>query len=393
MKLAVRTQPHAAIAAIFVVHGVLFASWTAHIPQLKLHIGLDDAQLGLALTGAPIGSVVAVLGAPFLLRRFGSAAIVRIALIGYCVSGVFVGLVGSLAALALALAVWGAFMGLLDISMNTQAVAVERALGRQLMTGLHGRWSLGAFAGAGLGAIGVAIGMSLSVQLAILGAIGILVGLWAAPALLADPPSLPAETRTRRLPRAVIVLGLIAFASMLAEGAAADWAAVYLRQSLHASAAVAGIGYAVFALGMVTVRLSGDRLLARVPAFRLLPAMAAVAIIGFSAGLISARVGLALLGFGTLGLGLGLVVPSVFSACGRLPGISAGAAISTAAGLGWFGFLVGPPVIGQLAGATSLTAALWLLPVLLGAIAAATATNRAIRGEPELARVSSTPNP
>jgi hypothetical protein len=366
---------------VFVVHGVLFASWTAHIPQVKAHVGLDNAQLGLALVGAPVGSVAAVWISAFLLHRFGSAAIVGMALVGYCASGVLVGLAGSLATLAGALAVWGAFMGLLDTSMNTQAVSVERSLDRPLMTGLHGRWSLGSFAGAGLGALGVAIGMPLSVQLAILGVMGIAIGLIASSDLLADPPP-PAlgddGGRARRFTPAVIMLGLIALASMLAEGAAADWAAVYLRGTAHASATVAGIGYAVFALGMVIVRLSGDRLLLRFGAARLLPAMATLAFVGFGAALLSGRVIPALIGFATLGLGLGLVVPAVFSACGRLAGISPGTAISTAAGLGWLGFLLGPPLIGQLAGATSLPVALGLLPILLIGIAASTATNRAL---------------
>lgn len=373
--------PRAAVATVFVIHGVLFASWTAHVPQVKAQAGLDDAGLGLALIGAPVGSVAAVLTSALLLHRFGSPRVVAVALIGYCASGVLVGRSGSLISLAGALAMWGAFMGFLDTSMNTQAVAVERTLDRQLMTGLHGRWSLGAFAGAGLGALGVAAGVSLTVQLAVLGAIAIVVGACVLPGLVPDPPPievLGGEGPTRRLSWPVIALGLIALASMLAEGAAADWAAVYLRGSVHATATVAGFGYAVFAFGMVVIRLSGDRLLARFGARRLLPTLALIGVVGFGGGLLLAQVATGLIGFLVLGFALGLVVPAVFSACGRLPGISAGTAISTAAGLGWFGFLVGPPVIGQLAGATSLSLALVLLPLLLLGIAVSTATNRAM---------------
>jgi fucose permease len=370
-----------AVAAVFVVHGVLFASWTAHIPQVKNHIGLDNRELGVALVGAPIGSALAILAAASLLHRFGSPAVMRVALLGYCASGPLVGLAGSLAALLGALALWGAFMGLLDISMNTQAVSVERLLSRQLMTGLHGSWSIGSFAGAGLGALGVAIGLSLSVQLVVLGIAGVLVGIAVSSGLVADPPPLVAadqDVPVHRFSRAVVVLGLIAAASMLAEGAAADWAAVYLKGTAHASAAIAGLGYAVFALAMVVVRFAGHRLLETYSARRLLPALAVFAIVGFGAGLLTGRVVVAMVGFATLGIGLGLVVPAVFSACGRLTGISAGTAIATASGFGWLGFLLGPPLIGQLAGVSSLPVALGLVPVLLLAIAASTATNRAM---------------
>lgn len=378
-------RPRLAVLVVFLVHGVLFASWTAHIPQVKAHIGLSNGELGLALGGAPAGSALAVLVSAFLLHALGSAPVVRIALVGYCASGVLVGLADSLPALTGALAVWGAFMGLLDISMNTQALAVERHMGRQLMTGLHGGWSIGAFAGAGLGVAGVAIGMSLTIQLTILGALGTVIGLAASALMIADPPPLdaaPDQGPRRRFSRAVIVLGLIAAASMLGEGAAADWAAVYLKGTADASATVAGLGYAIFALAMVVVRLAGHTLLERFGASRLLPALALVAFIGFGGALVSGQVVIAMIGFATLGLGLGLVVPAVFSACGRLAGISPGTAIATASGFGWIGFVTGPPLIGQLASVSSLTVALGLVPVLLIIIAASTARNRAMALSP-----------
>ena len=152
----------AATLAIFVSHGLLFASWTAHIPQIKDHLGLSDGALGFALLGAPLGSVTAMLIVAHLLPRLGSRRMVQITLLGYCLAGPLVGLAGSFVALFAALFAWGAFQGSLDVSMNTQAVTVELAAGRPLMSGFHASWSIGAFAGAGIGALGVAAGVSLT---------------------------------------------------------------------------------------------------------------------------------------------------------------------------------------------------------------------------------------
>ena len=112
---------------MFVAHGLLFASWTAHIPHVMRHLGLTDGTLGIALLGAPVGSVAAMLLASYLIPKLGSRRVVQFALVGYCATGPLVGLTGSLAALFGALFIWGAFQGTLDVAMNTQAIAVERA--------------------------------------------------------------------------------------------------------------------------------------------------------------------------------------------------------------------------------------------------------------------------
>ena len=189
----------------------------------------------------------------------------------------------------------------------------------------------------------------------------------------------PAYRVPIRLSRPVLILGAIAFASMLCEGASADWASVYLRGSIHAGAAAAGLGYTVFALAMVIVRLSGNRLLGRFRRERLLPALAAAATAGFAAGLLAHRSAAVIAGFGCLGIGLALVIPTVNSAAGRLPGVSSGTAIAMVSAWGWAGFVFGPPIIGQLASATSLTVALGVLPVLTACIVAGTARAHALR--------------
>jgi fucose permease len=380
---------------VFVVHGLLFASWTAHIPDVKTHLGLTDGTLGLALLGAPVGSVTAMIASSWLLPRVGSRRIVRVALVGYCAAGPLVGITGSLMALFAALFAWGAFQGTLDVAMNTQAIAVERAGRRPLMSGLHGSWSIGALAGAGIGALAVTAGITLSAQLLVLSTIALLAAgllttrMLPAAAEYPDSPSAlagradAAQRQAGRVSRwsgGMIMLGAIVFAAMLCEGATADWSAVYLSGPLHARGVVPGLGYTAFALAMVTVRLSGNRLLTRFQPDRLLPALALVATLGFAAALLIAQPAAALLGFGCLGIGLASVVPAVFSAAGRVPGLPPGTAVATASACGWAGFVCGPPLIGRLSTRASLPVALGLLPLLTAFIVAGAFSSRALRG-------------
>ena len=382
--------PRIAVTAVFVAHGLLFASWTAHIPHVMRHLGLSDGTLGIALLGAPVGSVTAMLLASYLIPRLGSRLVVQFALVGYCATGPLVGLTGSLAALFGALFIWGAFQGTLDVAMNTQAIAVERGR-RVLMSGLHGSWSIGSFAGAGIGALAVGAGLDLTPQLLILGTIALLgAGLFTS-RMLPDAIEHPGaderpKTHTPSASRwsgGMILLGAIAFAGMLCEGASADWASVYLSGPLHATGAVPGLGYAAFALAMVTVRLSGNRLLRRFRPSRLLPVLAAAATAGFAAGLAIGRPAAAIAGFVFLGIGLASVVPAVFSAAGRIAGLHPGTAVATVSACGWTGFVCGPPLIGHLASLASLSLALGLLPFLTAFVAVGTLVSRALRNAPQ----------
>jgi hypothetical protein len=338
------------------------------------------------LLGAPIGSVLAMAVAARLLPIVGSRPMVRVALLGYCVSGPFIGLTGSTGTFFVAFLLWGFFQGALDVSMNTQGITVERFSGRVLMPGFHGSWSSGALVGAITGAAAVGLGLSLSEQLLGLAAPCLLVVGWLTTRMIpdrADGDPAPSKSgpagRHGVIQGAVLVLGGIAFADMLCEGAAADWAAVYVRNSLHAVPLVAGLAYATYALAMLVVRLSGNRLFTRFQAHRLLPLFAAIASFGFAAGLVIARPVSVLAGFACLGAGLGSVVPMILRTAGTVDSVDTGKAVATVAGCGWAGYVVGPVVIGAIASAATLHVALFLIPVLAGTVAVVTGTAQVLR--------------
>ena len=363
-----------AVVATFLMQGLLFASWTAHIPEVKAHLGLSDSTLGVILLFTPIGSICAMLVVGRLLPVLGSRRMVQVGTLGYSLTGPLVGLASSPALLAAALFAWGAFQGWLDVSMNTQAASVQQIHARHLMPTFHGAWSVGAFAGAGIGAAAVALHVRLTAQMLVLVLPALVPIAVLSLSMISDapPPQHGPAVRLRRFSRAVLVLGAVVFATMLCEGACADWSAVYLRGPAHVERGLGGLGYAAFAVMMAIVRLTGTRLLERFPQQRLLPLLASLATAAMAVALATGTAATALVGFAALGAGTALVVPALFSAAARLPGLGQGAGITAVATFGWAGFVLGPPVIGGLAGIGGLRAALVLIPAFTLVITLAT---------------------
>lgn len=263
----------------------------------------------------------------------------------------------SFAALVAALLLLGASNGLMDVAMNAQAVEVERRHRGPILASFHGMFSLGGLIGASLGALAADRALSPAAHLFAVAAV-LAVAVTAAGA--------PAERRSTRL----LLLGLIAFCSSIGEGAMANWSAVYLRDELHTTAAVAATGYAVFSLAMLLGRFSGDGLTQRFGPERLVRAAALVVAAGLGAALL-VNVPIALLvGFGCVGAGLSVVVPLVFRAGASAPGVAPGRALSTLATLSYGGFLVGPPAIGLLADLLTLRGGLVLVVALVLVIVA-----------------------
>ena len=355
------------VTAAFMAHAVIFSSWAAHIPQVKAELGLSDAALGTALFGAPLGSVAATVFSHWALPRWGSHRLVPVMLAGYAATGVTVGLAPSGPWLFLALALWGTFHGGLDVAMNTQAATVERLARAPIMARFHGMWSVGALLGAMIGAACVTAGIDLAPQLAVVGVVVVLVVEPLTRGLVPDQATATSrdEGRPKRawLTVTVATLAAVSFASFLCEGAATDWSANYLHSVVGAGPGVSALSYAAYTLTMVVTRLGAIRLHSRVSSRRLLPALASVAVVGMCVTLATANPVVSVIGFATLGAGVALLIPTAFSAAYSASG--AGSAIAIVAATGWIGYLLGPPLIGQLAGRVGLAAALVTIPVMI----------------------------
>ncbi|MET1071434.1 MAG: MFS transporter [Umezawaea sp.] len=359
-------------ALVFAVHAAVFAAWTPHIPEVKDRLGLNDGTLGLALLGAPVGSVIAMLAAGGAIAKWGSKRVVLLTFVAYALISPALGFVPAPVWLFVALAFWGGFQGALDVAMNSQGIAVETAYGRPILSSFHAWWSAGAFVGVGIGALAVALGVDLRAQM-IAFTVVLLVLAWPLTRGMfgddraVDEHKLGLPWRDRR----VLLLGAVMFGGLLCEGAIGDWAAVYLRDTIEVPVGQVGLGYAVFAVMMFLGRVGGDGWVARFGPARVVGGLAAAGGIAFGVALVAGQFWLALVGFGVFGLGIACVVPVVFSSAAAQSDAHAGQAIAGVATAGWAGFLLGPPLIGLLSHATSLPLALGVLPVCCLGIAVA----------------------
>lgn len=377
--VARRWNARAAVTAAFLVHGLISAVWLARIPQIKQALGLDEASLGVALLGTPVGVVLGVRCTGRIVARWGSRPVVRVAGVAAALALAPVGLAAGPGTLMAALAVLGAALGVLDVAMNAQGVAVERRWRRPLMSGLHGAWSIGSLAGALLGAgaahLQVPVRLHLAVAAALLTAVAA-VGTRGLLGASAEAPPGARKSGEGASPRPVrgvlLMLGVVGLCSFLGEGAMADWSAVYLNETLGAGAGVAGLGYAGCAVAMATARLAGDRVIAAVGPVRVLRGGGLLAAAALGGGLLSGHPMIAVLGFTLYGLGVAVVAPITFGAAGNLPGVPAATGISWVTSIGYAGFLAGPPTIGFIAQAVGLTWAL-AVPVALALLIVALA--------------------
>jgi MFS family permease len=386
-------QPRAArsaVTAIFALNGVVFGSWAARIPAVRDRAGLSDGELGLALACIAIGAIVAMPLAGGWAARVGSRRATRAAFALACLAVAIVSLASSLSALCALAFVMGVGMGACDVTMNVHGVAVERRYGRPILAGFHAAFSLGGLAGAALGALAAAAEVDVRVHLAVVGLLCAAIGLaWSRRLLAAAADVMDhAEPVFVRPPRAVWTLGALAFACLLIEGACGDWSGVYLRDELGTSAAVAALGFTAFSVTMTLGRLFGDRLVARLGPERVVRGGGSLAAIGFAVALLAAHPVAGIVGFACLGAGMAGVVPIVFRASARVPGIAPGVALSAASSTGYLGFMIGPPVIGGLAELLGLPTALGVLLLLAGLVALLAPTTQIARLEQRPAAVA-----
>jgi len=351
-----------ALTFVFLADGVMVGSWASRIPAVKDGLGLTTTQLGAALFAMSLGALVSMPLAGWLDERVGSARIALVALLGGGASLWLAGIAGSLGALAGALALFGAAFGAVNVAGNAQGIALERAYGRSILSSFHAAFSAGGLIGAAAGGLAAARGVEPPAHFAAVAVALAVIALGAGRLL----PSADAGGETVTLvrpPRALLLLGAAAFFTLLAEGAAADWSAVYLRGSLGSTAAFAALGYTAFSLAMVASRLAGDRLDEAIGPAALAGAGGSVSAVGLAAALAIGTTPAALVGFAAMGAGLGVMVPVIFRTAGTTPGVAPGIGIAAVSTIGFLGFLAGPPAIGIAADVIGLRAALAVVVV------------------------------
>ena len=388
--LAALARARWGVGLIFFVNGAAFASWVSRIPALRAGMALSEGALGSVLFAMSCGVLLSFPLAGKGAQLLGARQLALLAGVALLLMLPMPFLIGILPSLVLVMLEVGAALGTMQVAMNVLAVDVQARVPRPIMSSLHGAWSAGGLVGAGVGSLAAHAGLSPLLHLAgvatalggvLLLALLLLVGARLPARAASAPPQLSMSFRRggTRADRVLLGLGVICFCAFLAEGALADWSAVWLHDKAAASESRAALGYAVFAGAMTTMRMVGDRVLAAFGSVRVLRLLTALGAAALAGALLLARVDTAMIAFVLLGLGMATVVPTAFAAAGRradaLAGgaageVSSARAVALLSGFGYTGLLLGPPLIGWLAQATTLTWALGLLVLLVAAIVA-----------------------
>lgn len=365
---------HARLATmlLFFSCGATYATWGIHVPTIQLRFTLSKVLLSLAMFAVAGGAILAMPKVGRWIARIGShtASYYSSLLLGIVLALIL--LMPSYLSLLPLLLLFGIANAGLDVAMNTQAITVEKAMGRPIMSSLHGMFSLGGMAGAALGGLVLAAGVTPLQHCIGMGVLVALSGWLASRFLLSDQPAEQANTLSpRRSPNLLVwVLGGLAFLGLIAEGGMYDWSVIYLRDAAHVSSALSSAAYATFSGGMALGRFGGDWLRARHGSVTLLRYSAALAFAGMLMALLWPVS--AILGFSLVGLGAANLIPVLFAASARIPGTAPAEGIAGVARLAYIGLLLGPVMIGALAQATNLATGLGLIALctaLIGLLA------------------------
>ncbi|MCB2406347.1 MFS transporter [Hymenobacter lucidus] len=358
-----------AVTLIFFLHGLLFANWAARLPELEHRYNIEHSELGQVLFCNAVGAWCAMPLASWLMPRLGSRRLTTIGAVLFCVFIPGLALLHSVGQLMALFLVLGAATGLLDVAMNAQAIQVEQQRRQPIMSSFHAAFSLGGMLGAGAGALAAHMSVDFANHLLSFSLVSLALVAVAAFQLLpvgtpeAEITPQAAQPGFQWPSRLVLGLGVVAFCSMLAEGAMADWSTIYLVQDTAASAALAPLGYAAFSLAMAVGRIFGDALALRFGPQRLVVVGGLLALVGLLSLLLVPLTAVGIGGLFLIGLGLATIIPTVFSAAGQQHDLSPGIALGIISTIGYGGFLLGPPVIGWLADALTLR---WALGIVAG---------------------------
>lgn len=351
-----------ATRAQFLQLGVVAGAWGVHVPSIKARYALSATTLAVALLATSIGSLLTLFVAGRIVARLGVRNTTVLAGLGFSIAlGTCLLLPGYWALLPV-MVLLGASESVYDVAINAEGTTLEVLSGRAVISGFHGMFSLGAMVGsaatAGLLRLGVAPATQL-VGASLVVAVGIVVA--SRRMLPQHPAAAPGQAHFAWPRGTLLIIGLLILCGMLAEGVMYNWSVLYVQQELKTPQSQAALAYVAFAGATALMRFAGDAVRARVPERTMLVAGPLLSAVVMGIVLLAARPWVAIGGMALVGMGLATIVPLLYNAATRVPGVSRAAAIASVSSIGYAGFMVGPPIIGGLAQATTLTAAMGVL--------------------------------
>lgn len=348
-----------AIFCLYFCTGVCFSSWASRIPDIKTTLHLGDAAWGTILLMIPIGQICGMTISGLLISRVGSKNILPLSLAGYVLALLFVGLSATEYALIISLIIFGFFGNFCNISVNTQAVTLESAYNRPIMSTFHGGWSLAGLIGAAFGLLMSSLHIQPIYHFGIIGII-VLTTLFINMKYLQTDLKKAKDTtdqtkKKHNKPETFLyLLGIIAFCGMAAEGAMSDWSALYLIDVVGTPKHLSPIGLAAYMITMASGRFVIDKATRRWGTKKVVQTGGLLISTGLFIAValpyfISTIIGFMIIGFGTAG-----IVPTIYSIAGKKTKISTSIALTIVSSVSFLGFLIGPPIIGYISSVTNL---------------------------------------
>ncbi|KAA8484408.1 fucose permease [Arcticibacter tournemirensis] len=359
------TKARVAITLFFFVSGFGFSTWASRIPAIQQKLDLSDAELGSVLFALPLGLMLTLPVTGFLLQRFSSRLIMLTGAVLFNFMLSLIGFATSTWQLVVVLFLFGSSRNFLNISMNAQSIGVQALYNRSIITTFHGIWSIAGFAGAAVGSFMVSTDVPPSYHLLISGILLVILSFFAFPGTLPQPPSQSGGKASFILPdKSLLKFGLISFVSMACEGTMYDWSGIYFQKVVHASKDVVTLGYVVYMVAMAAGRFTGDRLVGRFGVRSMLKYSGIMIFSGLSMAALFPFPLTAGFGFMLIGLGVSCVVPLIFSMAGKSKAMGTGPAVAAISTVGYFGFLLVPPLIGYISHTAGLRWAFALMALL-----------------------------
>jgi predicted MFS family arabinose efflux permease len=362
------------ISLLFFLCGINFASWATRIPDFKEKLSLNDSELGTILMGLPVGSLVSLPLAGWLITKYESKWICLAAIILYIFIMPTLGYSPSPLSLFIGLFLFGMAGDILNIAMNTQVVTLENSMSKLIMSSFHALFSLGLMLGAFCGGIILNYHISSFNHLLIIGLLNLISIPFFISNLLPDSFKNKNENVIKNkksyfdLGPHLLTLSFIAFCGMLCEGAMADWITLYFKESTFIKNFSTTVGFTSFALSMVIGRSLGDYFTKLFPIKNILSINGLLISLGLCITLGSNNEYAMILGCLISGIGISTIVPIIYSEAGRSTSISPSMAIASVSTIAYIGFLLGPVIIGYLSAYWGLNKALYLL-VAMGFLA------------------------
>ena len=348
-----------AVFIFYFAQGICFSSWASRIPDIKNTFGLDDAAWGTILLMIPIGQICGMTLSGLLVSRLGSKRIFPIAIFGYVAMLLLIGLANTKYYLIIYLIAFGFFGNFCNISVNTQAITLERMYGRSIMASFHGGWSAAGLIGASIGLLMSSLRVTPFVHFAIVAALviaAVILNLRYLQEVVKHVKTKEeiASSKKNKPERFLFLLGIVAFCGMAAEGAMSDWSGVYLQDVVGTSQRLAPLGLTTYMITMASGRFVVDKASARFGKKRIVQAGGCLIFLGLFLAVAFPNLIITIIAFMIIGFGTCSIVPTIYSIAGQKTKISTGMALTIVSSISFIGFLLGPPVIGYISNLTNL---------------------------------------